>query len=403
MIKDKEVKTVVTSVPKDLKIVDVDTHLSEPWDLWTKRAPKGYEDRLPQVREVDGQSQWVFDDTPIGPANAASVVAADMSKAYDMSFVFENVVSQVAPAASQVAPRLAMMDEQGVWAQLIYPNAVGFGGQQLGGTGDTALRNVAAEIYNDAMAEFQADSGNRLFPQAILPWWDMEVCLKEVSRISSLGFVGINMSADPQEIGLPDLSQPHWDPLWDALADAALPVNFHIGASASQRSYYGSAPWPSLDRGARIAVGSAMLFLANGRIIANLIYGGVLERHPALQLVSVESGVSWLPFFLKALDYQLEETSIATRDKLSLKPSEYFRRQIGACFWFEDHDALVIQAIKQVGEDNCMFETDFPHPTCLYPNPVERAMQVFEDESDDFKRKVFGGNAKRIYNLPIPT
>ena len=47
-----------------------------------------------------------------------------------------------------------------------------------------------------------------------------------------------------------------------------------------------------------------------------------------------------------------------------------------------------------------MFETDFPHPTCLYPNPVERALETFKDVGDDFKRKIFGGNAVRIYNLP---
>ena len=119
----------------------------------------------------------------------------------------------------------------------------------------------------------------------------------------------MNTNADPQDAGLPDLSQPYWDPMWAALADAGLPVNFHIGASASQITYHGSAPWPSMDAGARMAIGSAMLFLANGRIIANLIYGGVLERHPTLKVVSVESGVGWLPSFLNALDYQLDETA----------------------------------------------------------------------------------------------
>ena len=84
-----------------------------------------------------------------------------------------------------------------------------------------------------------------------------------------------------------------------------------------------------------------------------------------------------------------------------MKPSEYFRRQMGACFWFEDDDALIREAIHKIGDDNCMFETDFPHPTRVYPNPVERALETFKDEGDDFKRKIFGGNAVRIYNLPV--
>jgi len=101
------------------------------------------------------------------------------------------------------------MDERGIWAQIVYPNVVGFGGQQIGGTGDVKLRNMTVTIYNDGIAEMQANSGNRLFPQAVLPWWDMDFCLKEIDRIKSLGLVGVNTSADPQENGLPDLGQPH--------------------------------------------------------------------------------------------------------------------------------------------------------------------------------------------------
>jgi len=58
-----------------------------------------------------------------------------------------------------------------------------------------------------------------------------------------------------------------------------------------------------------------------------------------------------------------------------MKPSEYFRRQMVACFGFEDNDAMIGEAIHKIG-DNCMFETDFPHPNCLYPNPIERARNL---------------------------
>src|SRR4029078_9856496 len=145
--------------PADLLIVDVDTHLSEPWDLWLKRAPKGFEDRVPQAREVDGRQRWVFDGEPIGGVGAASVIGADMEKRYDMAFMFGTPVHEVAAGASQVGQRLELMDAQGIWAHLIYPNTVGFGGQQLGGKGDPVLRNLAVEIYNDAMAEMQEESG----------------------------------------------------------------------------------------------------------------------------------------------------------------------------------------------------------------------------------------------------
>jgi uncharacterized protein len=250
------------------------------------------------------------------------------------------------------------------------------------------------------MADIQSASGNRLFPMGVLPWWDQELLLPEIARIRSLGLVGVNTISDPQEFGLPDLSTPYWTPMFDALEETGLPLNFHIGASATQMNYHGTAPWPSRDADEKLAIGSAMQFLGNGRILANFIFGGILERHPQLKLVMVESGVGWLPFFLQTLDYQLTETAPETQRSFSLKPSEYFRRQCAACFWFESD--LLVAAARYLGEDNCLFESDFPHPTCLYPNPVQTALEVFSNESDELKRKMFGENAIRIYGLPRP-
>ena len=150
-----------------------------------------------------------------------------------------------------------------------------------------------------------------------------------------------------------------------------------------------------------MAIGSAMLYVANARILANFIFGGILERHPRLNMVSVESGIGWIPFFLEALDYQQVETAPGTVGRLSLTPTEYFRRQCAACFWFESSPQLVPQ-IEYLGVENCLFETDFPHPTCLYPRPVERALERFAGQTEEFRRKVLGGNAIRIYRLPVP-
>lgn len=382
----------------NLLIVDADTHLSEPWDLFTSRAPSSIKDRVPQVKSIDGEWSWVFDGEPIGPARAVCVIDKEMVKHTDAEYYLSTNVHEVASAASNIDDRLMLMDEQGIWAQLMYPNAVGFGGQQLGRIGDEELRFAVVQIYNDAMAEIQRQSGDRIFGMAVLPWWNLERTLAEIDRIHDLGLVGVNTAADPQEYRLPDLADLHWAPMFDALAGHGLPLNFHIGASATQVNYHGSAPWPSLDFDSKTAVGSAMLNLGNARILANFIFGGILERHPDLKFVSVESGVGWLPYFLSSLDYQLRETTATSGRRLSLTPSEYFRRQCAACFWFED--TLLVDAIKSIGEDNCLFETDFPHPTCLYPDPVQRAMKVLQDEDTAFQRKVFGGNAIRIYNLP---
>ena len=174
-----------------------------------------------------------------------------MEKRYDMAFMFGTPVHEVAAGASQVAPRLEMMDAQGIWAHLIYPNTVGFGGQQLGGRGDLALRNLTVEIYNDAMkARCRPSRGTGCSRRRSCPGGTSTSASWRSSGSRASDSWGSYTNSDPQDSDLPDLSQPYWDPMWAALADAGLPVNFHIGASASQITYHGSAPWPSMDAGA---------------------------------------------------------------------------------------------------------------------------------------------------------
>src|SRR5690606_3602890 len=129
------------------------------------------------------------------------------------------------------------------------------------------------------------------------------------------------------------------------------------------------------------------------------IYSGLLERFPKLKVVSVESGIGWMPFVLEAMDYQVTQMRPSAFQHLKMKPSDYFRRQIYGCFWFERDD--VVHTIEKIGVDNVMFETDFPHPTSLYPDPMKFVGDAFAPLAPDVRRKVVGGNAARVYNLPL--
>ena len=82
-----------------------------------------------------------------------------------------------------------------------------------------------------------------------------------------------------------------------------------------------------------------------------------------------------------------------------MKPSEYFRRNVYACFWFEDQS--LHNALKAVGVDNIMFETDFPHPTCLYPNALDHVAHTLEGLAFEDKRKLLSTNASRVYSIPV--
>lgn len=374
-------------------LVDADTHVSEWYDLWTSRAPTKFKDRVPQVRDLNGRWDWYMDGKTLNREGASSAIRKDGTKLVGMGFR-DLQLADVHPGAYDLKSRIAYMDEEGVAAQIAYPNLLGFGGQKSMLI-DEELRNISMTIFNDAMAEMQADSGNRIYPMAMMPWWDINLSVKEAARCADMGLRGINMNPDPHHHGLPHLGDPHWDPLWEVCTSLDLPVNFHIGASDESMSWFGAGLWPGHPDEIQLAYGSLMLFVGNMRVLANIILSRMLERHPTLKIVSVESGAGWVPFFLEAIQYQMTEAAMAYHDS----PREIFKRQIYVCSWFERQN--VLDTARQIGVDNLMFESDFPHPTCLYPNPYGYMEQAIEAMTNDERRKIFGGNAQRVYNLDL--
>ena len=383
----------------DLKVIDTDSHWSEPYDLWTSRAPAKWRERVPQMVERSGKRRWWFDgDIPIGLPIASSVIDPDGEKITGTAF-FDMDNEVVHRASFDPEARVAMLDHLGIHAQIMYPNVAGFGNQNFLKSPDEALRLLSVEIYNDALAEFQTDTGQRVFGMALLPWWNLDAAVREIERAHANGLRGIVTCTNPEEAGLPDMGTKHWDPIWQTCSDLHMPVNFHIGSSKGNMDFFGRAPWPSFGEERKLAVGSANLFMGNARTVGNLIYSGIPERFPDLKFVSVESGVGWLPFFLEMLDHQLTETAPNELADLSLLPSEYFRRQFFGCFWFER--STIKPTVDFLGSECLLFETDFPHPTCLYPRDDQSLMDALEGLTSVDIRRILQDNAAELYRIDI--
>jgi predicted TIM-barrel fold metal-dependent hydrolase len=252
-------------------------------------------------------------------------------------------------------------------------------------------------IYNDALAEPQEESGNRLLGMPVLPAWNIDECVREAERIAGLGLRGINMTSDPQDLGSPDLANRAWDPLWDVCDDLKLPVHFHIGASLTAMNFYGEYFWESQHEYVKPAIGGSLLFVNNARVVINTALCGIFDRHPGLKFVSVESGVGWVPFILETVDYEVAENVPQQFAELPRKPSEYFKEHWYATYWFEQNQGNLQGLMDSVGEDNILFETDFPHPTCLYPKPLDTIADKMSTLRPETRRKVLGENAAKLY------
>jgi predicted TIM-barrel fold metal-dependent hydrolase len=212
--------------------------------------------------------------------------------------------------------------------------------------------------------------------------------------------------------------------MWDIFNESRTVANFHIGGGARReemealRSGVGrntklatgpdglrkippAAPttWNLYGRQRTLAVHATQMYMSNVRIIVNLCMSDLFDRYPNLKIVSAESGIGWIPFALDALEHQLDETARTEASHLQRRPREYFRDHVLACFWFERYAPL--HMIEDIGVNNVLFETDFPHPTCLWPDSQERSIEVLGHLDFKARKRVLQDNAAELYKIDV--
>jgi predicted TIM-barrel fold metal-dependent hydrolase len=164
-------------------------------------------------------------------------------------------------------------------------------------------------------------------------------------------------------------------------------------------NFYGQYFWESQDEFVKPAIGGSMLFIGNARVVINTVFSGLFDRFPKLKMVSVESGIGWVPFILETMDWELPENAPAQAAELGKSPSEYFKSNWFATMWFETGRGHLQQLVDKVGEDNILFETDFPHPTALWPKPLEHVREAMATLRPESRRKILGENGVKLYRL----
>jgi uncharacterized protein len=385
----------LSSIP----IIDTDTHVVEPPDLWTSRISSKHGDLVPHVRWDDkrGEDGWFMGDQYL-----SGVGSAAMAGWHEHPPFHPRTWSDTDPTCWDANRRAAMMDDYGIRSQLLYPNVAVFNAKTLLGLDDATLQLDFVRAYNDYLVEWGSAQPGRLVPIATLPFWDIDLTLAEMERVAETGHKGVTFTQDPSAFGLPMLTDRYWDPMWASAQEKGLPINFHIASGEVDLNGFGH---PDNGKHANYAMMGVSFFMGNAKTISQLTVGGICHRFPDLKFVSVESGIGWIPFALAGLDWQWQNCGgFKEHPDYELLPSEYFKRQIYGCFWFEQDTAL--SAIEQLGADNVLFETDFPHPTSMSPGPASIAQRPDDFLRDHFSsldettlRKVLHDNAAKLYGL----
>jgi predicted TIM-barrel fold metal-dependent hydrolase len=307
------------------------------------------------------------------------------------------------------ARRLAELEADGVVAEVIFPNTIppffpqsSLVAQPPGASaGDAALRWEGLRAHNRWLADFCAATPGRRAGIAQIMLHDIDAAVAEVRWAAGAGLTGgVLLPGTPPGSGLLPLYDKAYEPLWLVCEELGVPINHHTGSASPDYGDYDEAK---------------VMFLVEAtwwahRALHQLIYSGVMERHPTLQFVFTEQGTEWLPTQLATLDkYMVRMTAAAgsqehafgadVMSRLSMKPSEYWARQgqLGSSF-IRRHE---VKLRHTVGVDRIMWGSDFPHLEGCWPFSHEHLRLAFADVPTDEVAAMVGGNAARVYGFDL--
>jgi predicted TIM-barrel fold metal-dependent hydrolase len=404
-----------------VKIIDSDTHVTEPVDLWTSRLPAKWKEAAPRVDFDDqtGDYRWHVGNTWL-------TKVAQYSHAGWHEFVpgAPHTLEEADPAGWDPKSRIERMDEFGIWAQVLYPNLMGFESLTFMAHDDKDFALACVRAYNDFTTEFVSGYEDRFIPITVVPFWNMDAAITEIERCTAAGHKGLLWANKFEQVGLPSFTDKHWDPIYSRCAETGLSINFHVGFSSKpdirseskeaketkaafariQMAKPGTKENPPAGESAiHVARDGIPMLLGNAFTITTLLTSDLCERYPTLKFVSVESGFGYVPYLLEACDWMWTNSGAYDAYPQRMLPSEYFVRQCYGSFWFEDKTLPLLTHYP----DNFMVETDFPHPISMTPgpgsyaeHPGNRAQRlIVERLPQDLVGKVLYDNAAKVYNL----
>jgi predicted TIM-barrel fold metal-dependent hydrolase len=363
-----------------MKVIDADSHINSPPDLWQKRVPERYRDRAPKMVDMGGYDGWTMEGRPPTPLVSLSWAAG--KSAEELAKRQIRFADQDRGCWDPVA-RLRAMDTDGIDAQVLY----GDGAMQLR---DPELRTVCVRAYNDFLAEFVAAAPERYLGLGIAPVHDPEASVKEIERFRELGLRGIFIGLDGADF---PITAPDYDRFWSAAEAEGLPVSIHIGGGGMMKR--------ELAVTTKVAPGTLEAFITMapmtvGETIGMLIFGGVLPRHPKLRVVIAEGGIGWLAYWLERVDHVFEKQRYWANSKLEEKPSTYFHRQIYATF---EEDLAGMRTYDLVGAANILWSSDYPHSDTTYPNSRRAIDEHLGPLPTADREAIVWRNAARVYGL----
>ena len=361
-------------------VVDADGHVVEPPDAW---AALGESER-PRIEEDAAHYEHVIVDDQEILAVPLGTLATPGSRFSDPEAF--TPLAQAQPGGANPGLRLDDMDTEGIDQAMLFPSI----GLYFSAVREASTAVALARAYNDWLASYCAADPLRLFGAAMLPMQDPAAAAAELRRaVGELHFPAAFVRPNP--CAGRSLSDPANEVVWSAAEELGVPIGIHEGSSVIVPTLGADRPFNPLILHATSHAFEEML------ACAQLIAFGVLERHPDLQVVFLESGGGWAPFWLERLDEQAESFG-GFCPEMRLRPSEYFARQCAISYEVDERTLPAL--LPHIGRERVVWGSDYPHHDATFPGAVHELRRTLGPLTPDAQAMVLGLNAQRIYRLP---
>ena len=381
-------------------LISVDDHILEPPNLWIDRVAAKDRDRAPNMQTDDnGMDVWVYDGKKMPSSGLSAVVGKSKEEFSPEPLNY----AEMRPGCYDAKARVEDMDQSGVLASLCFPTLPRFCGQLFMEASDREFGFQCLQIYNDWLVEEWCGAApGRYIPLMLIPMWDPQLAVKEMERMAARGVTSFAFSENPEPLGLPTIhdADHYWEPVMAAANELGMVASMHVGSSSTLPRICNDAPFmANLTWGASRTSGTMLSW----------IFSGLFQRYPNLKIALSEGEIGWAPYFLEraeqVLDKQRYWVSRGTKfmghagneaDLDTLDIRESFRNHIYGCI-IEDRHAM--KSLDEIGEDNVMCETDYPHSDSTWPNCIDVARDTMKDLPEHVQYKLLRGNAERLYRF----
>jgi predicted TIM-barrel fold metal-dependent hydrolase len=394
------------SVPREFRTFDADNHFYETQDAFTRYLPKEYAGAIKYV-EVDRRTKIVVGGmiSDYIPNPTFEVVARPGAQeeyfrdGNPEGKSYREIVGEPMrsiPAFREPEPRLEVMDELGIDQTLIFPTLASLLEERM--RDDAELTHAVVHSLNRWMHEtWTFNYKDRIFatPVITLPLVDRAIAELEWCLERGAKTILIRPAPVPVPSGARSFAMPYFDPFWEKVVEADIPVSMHASDSGYSRLM---GEWTGPTEYLPFQLEPFKMMLLSHRpaldAAASMTCHGLLSRFPGLRIVFVENGSEWVVPLLEDLR--------ATHKKMPQlfleDPVEAFQRN---CWISPFHEDDFDEVIDAMGAEHLVFGSDWPHPEGL-AEPRRFVEYLPQSLSEDEVAGIMGGNLARVMKVGVP-